>query len=176
MADGEKVRQVLGHEDSRKSVYRELQEIAVGAPVDFVEARTKQLLKEGSWGKWDTCDDLPPPPTGFKDGHLTYDGDQEAAARLDLIGLQGPESLALAEAGTAAAPKVTPNGADHSQGPTETPASKEEQDVPRAPDSRPKANGTDDPQPDVAKASAPGNTDGSSKGSFFQSLKSKIYA
>lgn len=89
--DGKKVREILGHEDSRKSVLRELQEIAVGAPVDFVEARTKQLLKEDKWGKWDTCDDLPKPPSGFKDGQLIYEG--SAAASIDVIGLNGPETL-----------------------------------------------------------------------------------
>lgn len=93
-ADGKKIRQVLGHESSRKTLVRELQEIAAGAPVDFAEARTRDMLKDGSWGQWDSCEDLPAPPTGFQDGKLLHDNELAAAAGLiDVIGLNGPETI-----------------------------------------------------------------------------------
>ena len=116
MANGDKIREILGHEDSRKSILRELQEIAVGAPVDFVEARTKELLKEGSWGKWDSCDDLPEPPTGFENGQLKYDGDRAAISIIDVIGVDGPETIDEAKAqaakqGTEAQKATTTNDA-----------------------------------------------------------------
>lgn len=188
MANGEKIRQILGHEDSRKSILRELQEIAVGAPVDFVEAKTKQLLKDGKWGQWDTCEDLPAPPTGFKDGQLIYDENPEAAALIDVIGLNGPETLQAAKA------QVAEQGA---------PATSRQKSNGATPDGT-ALNGTAASQTDVATAvqtektpedavrTTPpklkeGNTattqanktekvDNSPKGSFFQSLKKKVYA
>ncbi|UZJ55538.1 hypothetical protein CBS101457_004858 [Exobasidium rhododendri] len=98
MINGAKVREVMGHEESRRSIVRELQEIAVGASVDFAEARTKQLLKEGTWGDWRTCDGMPSPPTGFSssDDTLMFEQDGGVAASIDLIGLRGPETLAEA--------------------------------------------------------------------------------
>lgn len=91
--DSTRIRQVLGQEQSRKSILRELQEIAVGAPVDVAEAHTKEMLKDGSWGRWDTCDDMGPPPTGYRKGKFVYDDDGGVAARIDVIGLDGPETL-----------------------------------------------------------------------------------
>lgn len=110
MVDGTKTREILGHDTCRKTLVRELQEIAVGAPVDFVEARTQQLIKEGKWGDWNTCDDLPAPPTGFKDGTLLYENDGGLAAAIDVIGLNGPETLQKAKAnGTKPIPQTTTN-------------------------------------------------------------------
>ncbi|PWN37838.1 uncharacterized protein FA14DRAFT_159694 [Meira miltonrushii] len=98
MVDGSKTREILGHDTCRKTLVRELQEIGVGAPVDFAEARTQQLIKEGKWGDWNSCDDLPAPPTGFQNGALTYEDDGGLAAALDVIGLNGPETLQIAKA------------------------------------------------------------------------------
>jgi len=172
MANGEKIRQVLGHEDSRKSVLRELQEIAVGATVDFVEARTKELLKEGKWGQWDTCDDLSAPPTGFKDGQLVYDGDKDAAALIDVIGLRGPETLEAAKSQVAehgTTPKVvTNNSVPNGAGPNSTATLMEKASNP-APELKEK-------EPATTETVKPKEVDSPPKSSFFQSIKKKVYA
>lgn len=107
MIDGSKTREILGHDTCRKTLVRELQEIGVGASVDFAEARTQQLIKEGKWGDWNSCDDLPAPPTGFQDGALTYENDSGLAAAIDVIGLNGPEMLQNVKAnGTKPVPRM----------------------------------------------------------------------
>lgn len=192
MVNGEKICQVMGHEDSRKSVLRELHEIAVGAPVDFVEARTKQLLKDGKWGQWDTCDDLPALPTDFRDGQLKYDGDYAAAALIDVIGLNGPETINAAkaqvvehdlspaatiqvsnEAARSAAVHTIPNGApvaavaaaaDASDSPTAAPAQKASPRETHTSNRQTTATGKD-------AATAPRQ-----KKSFLQTLKKKAFA
>lgn len=73
LKSGEKIRQIVGKRQCKKTLVRELQEIAVGASVDFVEQRTITMIDDGSWGHWSTLEDLPPPPTDFVDGKLVYD-------------------------------------------------------------------------------------------------------
>lgn len=185
MTNGDKIRQILGHEESRKSILRELREIAVGAPVDFVEARTKELLKDGSWGQWNTCDDLPSPPTGFKDGQLTYDGNHNAAALIDVIGLHGPETFAEAKEKAAQTvgtqddddvhPNVIANDDTSPQSQDATVANKR-QSASTTPVAKPAEK-----QATTANRSSPQSKQANydekeSKGSFFQSLKKKLYA
>jgi hypothetical protein len=72
LKSGENIRQIIGHRQCRKTLSRELNEIAVGASVDFVEKRTEEMLADGSWGHWSTCDDIGDKPTAFVDDELIY--------------------------------------------------------------------------------------------------------
>ncbi|UZJ53653.1 hypothetical protein CBS101457_002973 [Exobasidium rhododendri] len=72
LKDGENLRQVIGHRQCKKTLLRELDEIAAGASVDFVEKRTEEMLADGSWGHWSTCEDLPAKASGFENGRLIY--------------------------------------------------------------------------------------------------------
>ncbi|UZJ51998.1 hypothetical protein CBS101457_001318 [Exobasidium rhododendri] len=209
MANGDKIRQILGHEDSRKSVIRELQEISVGASDEFVEARTSHLLREGNGGQQNTCDDLPAPPTGYNNGELVYDGDHEVVALIDVIGLLGPETLITAKA--LMVERAVPVAAPTSNGGTahqELSASQQTLKESEPPEAKaalaPKAavNGTAETQPQKAlvrsanpapaprmkeervsirskppKSKAIGTmyADESIKGSFFQTIKLKMY-
>lgn len=49
---GKTTRQVMGKATSKKSVERELCEIADGNTTKEVEQKTKQMLQEGTWGEW----------------------------------------------------------------------------------------------------------------------------
>lgn len=60
LKDGDKVRQIVGQRQCKKTLVRELQEIEAGASVEWAEKHTVEMIKDGSWGRWDTCDDLPP--------------------------------------------------------------------------------------------------------------------
>lgn len=46
------VRQVMGHATSRKSVERELCDIADGKTTKEAEAQTSKMIEDGSWGNW----------------------------------------------------------------------------------------------------------------------------
>lgn len=105
LVDGSKKREIMGHRHSRKALVRELQEIAAGASVEFAERHTDEIIRAGQFGEWDSCDDLPSPPTDFRNGQLIYDNDGGAAASVDVIGLNGPESLEEARRSTNATRK-----------------------------------------------------------------------
>lgn len=56
---GETTRQIMGKTTCRKSIERELCEISDGSTTVEAEKRTKEMIKDGSWGQWKVNDNSP---------------------------------------------------------------------------------------------------------------------
>lgn len=95
--DGEKLRQIIGQKESRKSMIYQLLTIQNGGSVADAEAKTKQMIEAGQWGQWDTCDDMP----------------EDVKNQVEHLLKPGTEAVggATAAAAAAAAPDAVPSSA-----------------------------------------------------------------